>query len=111
MTDDCYQNAHTPHHMSGWEAFGVTGTEPTVRRLGNLTSKGKMVLGTEPWGEGESVGGVASIELHSHADAPAAFLYVCGPGQEVERVWRQASAAFEQFREASWAGCALGEDR
>lgn len=107
IADSCHQHAHRPEHMEGWEAFGVTGTEPTVRRLGfgHHMPKGPK-LGVEKWGAGENVGGVASIELHSHADAPAGYLYVCGCGPEVEQAWRQASAAYEAFRSSAWA--ALG---
>lgn len=92
-----------PTHMKGWEAFGCTGQEPVVRRLGLVTfgPKGKGPAtteerpGTEPWGAGEVSKGVAGIQVSFSADdQKGAYLVVIGTTKEdVEARWRAVDAA------------------
>ena len=91
---------HSPDHMKGWEAFGCTGQEPVVRRLGIVTfKKGEATTeerpGTEPWGAGEVSKGVAGIQLSFHADdQKGAYLHVIGTERvDVEDRWRAIDAA------------------
>lgn len=96
-------------HMKGWEAFGVAGTEPTVRRLGLVTiRKGRATTeerpGTTPWGSGEVKLGVAGIEFSTHADDPAgAFIHVIGTTeQDVTDAWKRANAVFGEIACRLW---------
>jgi hypothetical protein len=103
---------HDPSHMKGWEAFGCTGQEPTVRRLGIVTfgPKGKGPAtteerpGTEPWGAGEVSKGVAGVHFSTHADdQKGGYLYVCGTEREdVEQRWREVDAAIRRWMPTFW---------
>lgn len=101
---------HRPSHMKGWEAFGVTGREPTVRRLGlvTFTRSGAPTTeerpGTEPFHPDEVIGGVSSVEIRTFADAPTgAYIYVIGTRQaSVEARWRAAEGAWRTLRAELW---------
>ncbi len=102
---------HHPDHMKGWEAFGVTGNEPTVRQLGTgYNGKGKP--GTDPWGPGEVKLGVGGVEFSTHADCPTgAYLYVVGTERDdVERRWRLADTAWRTFGPTLWPKSRVGGD-
>jgi hypothetical protein len=96
-------------HMKGFEAFGVSGREPTVRRLGLVTFKrGEATTeerpGTELWGPGEVRRGVAGVYFSTHGDDPdGAYIYVIGTSrQAVEDRWRVADGVFQRIRESLW---------
>ena len=93
---------HHPDHMRGWEAFGIVGEAPTVRRLGSGRRDGKT--GTTPWGKGETRQGVASVEIHTYADAvDSAYIYVCGSTEKgVAKAWGRAETAFKEIRSKMW---------
>lgn len=101
--------ASPPNHMKGWEAFGVSPGERTVRRLGTVTFvKGEATTderpGTEPWGSGEVRLGVAGITISTSADAPEqAFIQVIGTTEEdVATRWDEASARWMRLRSSLW---------
>lgn len=96
--------------MKGFEAFGISDGTPTVRRLGLVTfTKGGGVTteeqpGTEEWHPDEVHDGVASVEIHSHADGrPAAYIYVCGTDRDaVENAWLRARDQWNGFGKRLW---------
>lgn len=94
---------HHPDHMKGWEAFGVTGEAPKVRRLGSGYD-GKDEPGTDPWGSGEVRLGVAGIEFSTHADCTTgAFLYVVGTTEDdVRHRWSIAEQLFHSIAPGLW---------
>lgn len=110
--------SHHPDHMKGWEAFGCTGQEPIVRRLGIVTFGKKGTgpggerdpatteerPGTDPWGVGEVSKGVAGVHLSTHADdQKGAYLHVVGTEKEdVETRWRAIDAAFQRWAPTFW---------
>lgn len=101
--------AHHPSHMKGWEAFGVTGGVPTVRRLGLVTTKNGRATteekpGTTPWASGEVRLGVAHISFGTYADDPEeAFLHVVGTTEEdVRDRWHRASTSWPAFCSLLW---------
>jgi hypothetical protein len=100
---------HHPDHMKGWEAYGVVGTEPDVRRLGLVTFiKGTATTeerpGTEPWGSGEVKLGVAGIEIGTFADSTdGAYIHVVGTTKvDVAAAWKRAESAFVSVAELLW---------
>lgn len=92
-----------PDHMKGWEAFGITGSAPTVRQLG-VGYKGTDPPGTTPWGSGEVKLGVAGIHLSTHADyTDGAYIYVVGTTREdVEARYHTAADAFAHVQAMLW---------
>ena len=98
---------HHPSHMKGWEAFGVTNASPpTVRRLGT-GHDGKGKPGTEKWGPGEVVNGVASVQISSYGDHPTgAYIYVVRTAEDNgHRRRRIAADARERIADLLvWAG-------
>lgn len=103
---------HHADHMKGWEAFGCTGSPPTVRRLGTVTfgrhHKGPATTeekpGTEPFGPGEVALGVSGIMFSTHADdRTGGYLHVIGTTKEdVERRWRVAERAVVGLMPTLW---------
>lgn len=92
-----------PDHMKGWEAFGVTGQAPTVRRLGSGYQE-KNEPGTTPFGNGEVKLGVAGVEFSTHADDPeGAYIYVVGTTREdTEARYYVAVDAFAHVQAMLW---------
>ena len=100
---------HHADHMKGWEAFGVSDSIPTVRRLGIVTHrKGHATTderpGTTPFGSGEVKLGVAGVEFSTHADSPGtAFICVLGTTEaDVTTAWYRANAVFGEIASRLW---------
>jgi hypothetical protein len=91
--------------MKGWEAFGVTGREPTVRQFYESDPGTKLRrMGTMPFGPGEVKMGVAGVHFSTHADdRNGGYLHVIGTTEEaVRKRWLSVDLALRSWIPAMW---------
>lgn len=91
--------------MKGWEAFGCTGREPTVRQFYESdVGSGLRRTGTTPFGPGEVKLGVAGIHFSTHADdRNGGYLHVIGTTEKaVSDRWRMIDMALRSWVPAMW---------